>query len=127
MASVIHLDTHVLVWLYLPRVDLLTTAAQAAIEAGPLAVSPICVLELTHLHEVGRLTVDGPTVMASLAEQLGVEVDAASFRSVVGEANSHTWTRDPFDRLIAAQAVVSRATLVTADDRMRRHVAGAVW
>jgi PIN domain nuclease of toxin-antitoxin system len=37
------------------------------------------------------------------------------------------WTRDPFDRLIAAQALVANATLVTKDTLMSKHCPAALW
>jgi len=127
VATLTHLDTHLLVWLYLPRLDLLSPRAKVLLGQGDLAVSPMAVLELTYLKEIGRLTVDGPTIQASLQDQLGITVDGTPFPVVVGEAHAQSWTRDPFDRLIAAQALVAGATLVTADAIMRDHVANAVW
>jgi PIN domain nuclease of toxin-antitoxin system len=38
-----------------------------------------------------------------------------------------TWTRDPFDRLIAAHAVVADAPLVTAHRTILEHLPQAVW
>ena len=37
------------------------------------------------------------------------------------------WTRDPFDRLIAAQAIVADAPLVTADRTILEHLPLATW
>jgi PIN domain nuclease of toxin-antitoxin system len=37
------------------------------------------------------------------------------------------WTRDPFDRLIVAQALLHDAPLITKDEHIRRHYAGALW
>ncbi len=122
-----HLDTHLLVWLYLLRLDPLSPRARALVADGGLAVSPIAVLELTYLKEVGRLTVDGPTIVASLQDQLGLRIDDTPFPAVVGEAHTQRWTRDPFDRLIVAQALVAGAALVTADSLMRENVPAAVW
>ena len=36
-------------------------------------------------------------------------------------------TRDPFDRLISAQAVTTKATLVTNDQSIRRNLSLAWW
>lgn len=38
-----------------------------------------------------------------------------------------TWTRDPFDRMIAAQAIVADAPLVTADRTILANLPLAVW
>ena len=127
MAPLIHLDTHVLVWLYVPAPERLSEPARERIESGRLAASPMAVLELTFLHEIGRLRVDGPTILASLRDDLGVEVDATPFGEVVAAAHGFTWTRDPFDRLIAAQAMVAGATLVTKDEALRTRMRTALW
>lgn len=42
-------------------------------------------------------------------------------------AGGFTWTRDPFDRTITAQAARVGAFLLTRDETIRRHYAAAVW
>jgi PIN domain nuclease of toxin-antitoxin system len=37
------------------------------------------------------------------------------------------WTRDPFDRLIAAHAIASNARLDTKDRLIRQHCPNALW
>ena len=127
MAGLSHLDSHILVWLYLPRLDLLSPRAKQALEEGDLAVSPMAVLEVTYLREIGRLATDGPTVLGSLHDQFGLVMDETPFPRVIDEAHTQSWTRDPFDRLIAAQALAAGATLVSADEAMRKHVPHSVW
>jgi hypothetical protein len=41
-----------------------------AINNKDLVVSPIVELELTYLHEIGRLTVNGPTIFGDLVGEL---------------------------------------------------------
>lgn len=127
MAPLTHLDTHVVVWLYLPRLDLLSERATEMLRTGDLRVSPMAVLEVTYLHEIGRLRVNGASVLASLNDQLGLRLDETPFERVVAEAHPMTWTRDPFDRLIAAQANAAGAALVTRDEALRRNVGRAAW
>lgn len=121
------LDTHVVVWLYEGRRDLLSERAAALIEANDLAVSPLVRLELAYLREIGRLKVDPAEILDDLARRIGLgEVDAPLSR-VVDQAASLAWTRDPFDRLIAAHALALRAPLLTADVRIRAHLPDAAW
>lgn len=127
MAPLTHLDTHVLVWLHLPRPDLLSPSAIQAIEDDRLAVSPLVSLELTYLHEIGRLTEGGPAIVASVAEQLGVELDRTPLVAVVAAAQGSTWTRDPFDRLISGQARAAGARLLTKDQSILENEATAFW
>lgn len=127
MAALTHLDTHVLVWLYVADLDRFSERAREMINEGELAVSPMALLELTYLNEVNRLRVDADTVFAGLRDQLGVRVDETPFAAVVEGAHEQSWTRDPFDRLIAAQSISAGASLVTADEAMRANVKTVVW
>jgi PIN domain nuclease of toxin-antitoxin system len=46
---------------------------------------------------------------------------------LVNAAQGLSWTRDPFDRLIAAHAIVADALLLTADETIRKHLPLATW
>lgn len=127
MAALTHLDTHVVVWLYIGDPTRLSAAAHRRIREDELAISPMALLELTYLQEVGRLRVDAGEVHTSLVAQLGLRLDESPFAEVVATAQDQTWTRDPSDRLISAQAVTAGAALVTADGSMLANVPGAVW
>jgi len=37
------------------------------------------------------------------------------------------WTRDPFDRLISAEALLARAQLISKDETMLAHGDPALW
>lgn len=43
------------------------------------------------------------------------------------KATSLDWTREPFDRIIVAQAIAREASLVTRDQTILANFAGAVW
>jgi PIN domain nuclease of toxin-antitoxin system len=107
----------------------LPTAAQALIDAHDrdLRFSPIAALELGYLHEVGRARDPLAVMLDALRRDIGLEVDDASFAEVARAAVGLTWTRDPFDRLIAAHAVVADATLLTADRTLLEHLPQATW
>ena len=38
-----------------------------------------------------------------------------------------SWTRDRFDRFIAAHALVEQSPLLTADEHLREHLPLATW
>jgi PIN domain nuclease of toxin-antitoxin system len=125
--EVIYLDTHVLVFLYAGEIDRLGAAARAAIETGNLIASPAAVLELELLHETGRLRPSAGKLIAGLGSQVGLRVCELSFHRVVTQAMNERWGRDPFDRLIVANAKANDASLVTKDERIRRHYSRAIW
>jgi PIN domain nuclease of toxin-antitoxin system len=84
-------------------------------------------LELTYLYEVGRVTEPAAAPLGALRRSIGLEVADASLAAVTQAAASFSWTRDPFDRLIAAQAVVADAALITADRTILANLPLASW
>jgi PIN domain nuclease of toxin-antitoxin system len=51
----------------------------------------------------------------------------ASLEQVTKAADDLTWTRDPFDRLIAAHAIAVGAPLLTADRSILENLPLATW
>ena len=123
----IYLDTHVLVRLYLGDVGSLGPAARESIEKHDLVASPAAVLELELLHEIGRLRVTASRIVSVLGQDLGLRVCDLPFCVVVDHALKENWVRDPFDRMIVANAKARDAALVTKDERIRGHYARAIW
>lgn len=122
-----YLDTHVTLWLYAGEVARISKRAAAAINDEPLAISPIVLLELQYLHEIGRTTVAPDTVVADLGRRIGLAVLDRPIELLVRHALDLGWTRDPFDRLIVAQASLDGAALITTDTTLRKHYAKALW
>jgi PIN domain nuclease of toxin-antitoxin system len=122
-----HLDTHVVVWLYVDQDDAFSPTARHLIDTEPLMVSPMVAMELDLLYEVGRTEGPASVVLAALGRTLDLTVSTTPFSEVVGAATDLTWTRDPFDRLICAQAVAERRLLLTKNRTIRKHLALARW
>ena len=123
----IYLDTHVLVRLYLGEADKLGAAARSAIEKHDLLASPAAILELEMLHAIGRLKPTASRVVNALSQDLGLRICDLPFRTVVDHALKERWVRDPFDRLIVANARANDAMLLTKDERIHLHYPRAVW
>ena len=98
-----------------------------SINANSLRVSPIVALEIQYLYETGRITVPADSIMEDLDLRIGLKLDRLSFSRVVRQSLSETWTRDPFDRLIVAQARIRQVELLTKDRIMRKHYKKAQW
>lgn len=126
-SGLVHLDTHIVCWLYEGRSELLTPAALQAIESGLLQVSPVVQLELVYLHEIGRISREGSYVLDTLAKDIGLSVADVSLAQVMKMAGTLTWTRDPFDRMIVAHAMVADVALVSKDRLIRKHCDRAIW
>jgi PIN domain nuclease of toxin-antitoxin system len=90
-------------------------------------VSPLASLELAYMHEIGRARDPVPMMLAALRKSLGLEVHDISLAELVQTAMDQTWTRDPFDRLIAAHAIAADVPLITADRTILEHLPLATW
>jgi len=122
-----HLDTHVVAWLFAGYIDHLPAAVRRRLDTEPLAISPIVELELAYLHEIGKTSQPPGVVLPELRASVGLTVSDIPSRSVTVAATGLAWTRDPFDRLIGAQAIAANEMLLTKDERIRKHLELAVW
>lgn len=123
----IYLDTHVIVWLYAGRVDLIPDKAAHLIESNDLLISPICELELQYLFEIGKIKEEARKITSDLASRIGLGVCPLPFEKVVSFSLKESWTRDPFDRLIASQARLQNAQLLTKDKSIQKNYNKAAW
>ena len=123
----IHLDTHVVVWLYQGEVERFPGPVRARLGAAIPMVSPAVRLELAFLHEIGRRGPPAGEVLEALEGLAGLRVAAGGFERVSQIAALLGWTRDPFDRLVAAHALADDVPLVTRDRVLLEHCPVAVW
>jgi PIN domain nuclease of toxin-antitoxin system len=132
---VILLDTQAAAWLSLRPGRLSRRAAgavrRAAASGEGLAISSVTLMELAQLLASGRIQARG-TPQAWLRAFLtrtavatrDITVDIATVAAHLPPA----FPRDPFDRLIAATAIVERMSLVTADARIQKsRVVKTIW
>lgn len=122
-----YLDTHVVMWLYDAEIQKLSRGATDQIESGELLISPMVLIELGFLQEIGRIRPAPATVLDRLADSVDLRMCPTPFPEIAQHALDLSWTRDPFDRLIVGHAAAKRAPLVTKDSLIRRHYSRAVW
>ena len=125
--SLVYLDTHVVVWLYDALTDRLSKAAAEAIENNDLVISWMVELELQFLHEIGRLRVKPAEIIRHLSTQIGLRLSDVGLERIVREAAGMNWTRDVFDRLIAAESAAMNLALITKDRTIRAHHKLSIW
>jgi PIN domain nuclease of toxin-antitoxin system len=124
----LYLDTHILVWLYQDGAARLTPRGTRAIESADLLlISPMVELELSYLHEISRINCPAATILDYLRRDIGLETCPLPFAAVIGSALTLNWTRDPFDRIIIAQAAHRESPLLTADQNILKHHTTAIW
>ncbi len=123
----IYLDTHVVVWLFVGRTDLLPAQAKETINDEELFISPMVALELQYLFEIGRTAYPANIVVETMSRNVGLRLCDMPFDDVIAEAVNQSWTRDPFDRIIVSHAELRGAPLLTRDQTIRDHFARALW
>jgi PIN domain nuclease of toxin-antitoxin system len=117
------LDTHVLLWA-LAQPHRLDEETRATLESGASEVlfSVASIWEIAIKAGLGRADFAvKPAEIARAAVDIGfielvIRSDAAAL-----VAELAAYHRDPFDRVLVAQAMVEPATLYTADDRLARY------
>lgn len=130
MTGGVLLDTHAAIWWWTdtPR---LGREARAALEAGevPVFVSPVTAIEIAIKFRSGKLPVVGdpitdfPALMAANHFQTLPITEAHALHAGL-MAGDH---RDPFDRLIAAQALAEGLIVVTRDPVFRNFGCKVLW
>lgn len=84
----------------------------------PWIVSPVVLLEIQYLQEVTRRDVIPTDVADLIRSDERFVIDDPKIGEIVEHARHLTWTRDPFDRLIAAHSSLRGITLCTTDERI---------
>lgn len=105
------LDSHAVVWWLLDE-PLDPIARQAIADPARLvAVSAVSIWELEIERSLGRLTLDG-SLTEALQEFERLDIRWEHAAAAAGLPPHH---RDPFDRMLVAQAQIEGLTLVTRD------------
>ena len=109
------LDTHVVLWQLQGSVRLGARARQAIADANELSFSTVSFAEIGIKAGAGKLTV--PSNLHDHVLDSGVTVLGLAPEHGLAVAGLPLHHRDPFDRLLIAQAQTEGLTIVTADER----------
>lgn len=114
------LDTHVFLWCV--RDDRqLTKAARATIaEADAVYVSSASIWEATIKHSIGKLDVDLDALVLAIAGSGFAELSITA-RHAAAVARLPDVHRDPFDRILIAQALCEPLRFLTADAALKKY------
>jgi PIN domain nuclease of toxin-antitoxin system len=119
-------DTHAALWLLGEDKRLSSSAAEMLTDASnEVLLSAAVVWEVAIKRSLGKLEApDGfaATLLDGGAVSLAVSIDHASAVRLL------PWFhRDPFDRLLIAQAGIEDAVLLSSDDRLRAYDVPIAW
>ena len=116
-ASRLLLDTHVFLWWRGIPAELRKEARTAIAEAEIVFVSAATAWEAAIKSSLGRLEL--PATVEEGVEESGFERLPVTFAHAERVAHLPLHHRDPFDRMLVAQAQVEELTLVTRDEELR--------
>ncbi len=123
-----YLDTNALIWLSDGSLAGLSPKIDRLLQQADLLFSPMVLLELEFLYEIKRSKRPARDIRQKVEYELGVRLCEIPFSEIAGAALEEKWTRDPFDRLIVANAKANGfAWLISADEAMRKHYPRTVW
>ncbi len=119
------LDSHVFVWAKLEP-GKLSDAARAAVfdPDNSVFVSVASAWELWIKHAkkpISPVLDGGPAAFLSAASESDIALLDITLGHAAVAADLPLWHRDPFDRMLIAQAIVEQLTLVTADPVIVRY------
>ena len=123
----IYIDTHVACWLHMGDKNKFTDNVLNLIEKNEVKISPMVSLELQYLYEIKRLAVKPNRLLEILRLDFKIKECDAEFAMISQFARKINWTRDPFDRIITAQAMLFNAKLLTKDNTILKNYKNAVW
>jgi PIN domain nuclease of toxin-antitoxin system len=120
------LDTHAALW-FLSGDDRLGENAQRHLtdDSNRVLLSAAVVWEVAIKRSLGKLAV--PEEYLTLLLDAGVQPLAVSTAHAAAAEHLPPHHRDPFDRMLVAQAGIERAALVSRDDALRAYDVTLVW
>ncbi len=115
------LDTHIVIWLYEKRLDLLSEKARQHIEENDLFISPVVKLEIEYLYEIEKISDSSNTICCFLEKYLDLNIEGAGLMEIIKISLNEKWTRDPFDRIIVAHAKLLDYSLISKDKEINKN------
>jgi PIN domain nuclease of toxin-antitoxin system len=120
------LDTHAMIWLLAGDDRLSSPARAATIGADRLVVSAVSLWEATIKRSLGKLSAPADLSRRLTAlHQIELLPISPLHAEAVGELPWHH--RDPFDRLLVAQARAERLAIVSSDPALSQYGVDVIW
>ena len=123
------LDTHTFIWFFNGD-EQLSSKAKRLIEDSKINkfVSIASVWEIAIKIGLGKLTFDGSTSeIVELIFKNGFQILQISVDHIVAYETLEFIHRDPFDRILIAQAIVEKLTIITKDENIQKYRVKTNW
>ena len=124
------LDTHIFIW-WANEPEKLSEKAVAACQDNnnTLILSVVCAWEMQIKMQLGKLKINRPIeeLIKTQQQANGLQVLPIELAHVFSLSNLPSHHKDPFDRLLIAQAKVEGATLVSVDPVFSSYGVEVLW
>ncbi len=114
------LDTQVFLWFLADSPKLSQVARKIVAEASEACISAATIWEVAIKFALGKLAVPPELVASQIGSNGFIELPIRA-RHALEVARLPVYHRDPFDRLLVAQAISEPLVLVTADALLERY------
>jgi PIN domain nuclease of toxin-antitoxin system len=111
------LDTQILLWIMQSDPRLSEDARSILANASEVFVSTASVWEIAIKWKLGRIK-EAPQVVADCLQAAGLKELPVTNHHAAATANLPLLHRDPFDRLLVAQAICGPLRLITSDTQL---------
>jgi PIN domain nuclease of toxin-antitoxin system len=120
------LDTHAAIWLLEDPARMSERAVDHfADDSNDVLLSAVVVWEIAVKRSMGKL--DSPADMVEQLSEVGVRSLPITLAHAVEVEHLPLHHRDPFDRLLVAQARTEKASILSRDEQLRRYDVDVVW
>jgi len=126
-----YLDTNILAFLLLEQEDELSSYVMSCVSdySNTLFTSVVCVQELIHLCQIGKLSTgkkkvpQNPINIISWLNEMGICIVSINVQHLqkLSELPLFADHHDPNDRLIIAQAIVDHAPIISSDHKFKMY------
>lgn len=113
------IDTHIFLWaLYEPEKLSETNYQELELPSNTILVSSITIVEIIIKNAIGKLAIDADLIEAT--KDSGFEFLDFTAHDAITLGNIPAHHKDPFDRMLIAQAITNKCRLMS-DDRKFKH------
>ncbi len=124
------LDTHTFIWWDSDQQKLSKTVSDMCHDqSNTLMLSVASVWEMQIKHQLGKLTLKLPlaTIIQEQRETNTIEIVPVQLAHVLALESLPLYHRDPFDRLVIAQANVEGAIVLSCDTIFTQYPVNVMW
>jgi PIN domain nuclease of toxin-antitoxin system len=120
------LDTQMVLWSAFWPHRMPRKAADALVRATVVYISSVSLFEIAIKASIGRLDIPFPEIETRLERASGAEPMPVTWRHAIRAGDIAIAHRDPYDRLLLAQAICESVHLLTSDAALASYGSGLV-